>query len=68
LRLKFREKSPCGLYSFEDYGLYVVMTFSDGADVFADGDSADILRKEWADCVEAGFFRILEEYRPEVSA
>jgi len=61
-------RSPCGEYILEDHGLYVVLQFADGKDWFAQGDSADIMRMEWANCVEAGFFRILDEYRPEVDA
>lgn len=59
------DQSPCGHYSFEDYGVYVVVELPCGGDVFAQGDSADIIRQEWAHCVEAGCFRIWEEYRPE---
>ena len=67
-------QSPCGEYTIEDgpKGLYVVLTFSDGSSVFSEID-ADIIRQEWAECVIAEDFSILEEYRyiadpPEVKA
>lgn len=66
-------ESPCGGYRLDDGPFYVVLTFSDGWSVFAQGDSADIIRQEWDDCSNAGDFSFFEEYRhvadpPEVSA
>lgn len=61
-------RSPCGDYTLEDHGLYVVIWFADGKDWFAQGDAADTIREEWAYCVEAGSFDLFDEYRPEVDA
>lgn len=68
-------ESPCGGYCLNEgpKRLYVVLTFSDGSSVFAQGDSADLIRQEWDACAEAGDFSWFEEYRhvadpPEVSA
>jgi len=68
LRLRFHDQSPCGRYVLEDYGVCVVLDFAGGGDVFAQDDSADIIRQEWDDCAEVGDFSIFEEYRPEVDA
>ena len=68
MRIRFHDQSPCGRYSFEDYGICVVLDFAGGGDLLAQGDDADRLREEWDACVEAGFFAIFEEYRPEVNA
>ena len=69
------EKSSCGEYHLEHgpKGLYVVLHFSDGSSVFAQGDDSEILRQEWDSCAEAGDFSWFEEYResadpPEVDA
>jgi hypothetical protein len=68
--LTWWDESPCGEYTIEEgpRRLYVVLTFSDGSSVFAQGDSHARLIEEWAACREVGDFSIFEEYRPEVDA
>jgi len=61
LRIRFHDQSPCAQYSIEDYGFFVVVNFPGGGDRFAQGDDADIIRREWDDCAAVGDFSYFEE-------